>query len=213
MIKSIVVDGHGRGDKAGVEDGALCVSDRGVPPQQLNGEVRIFRQFLTADGTDSGSNDMRVNGTSTAAVPFYVGSASDADRYVCTLSFLIADANANLNQFGNITALSNGCNLFYEDGDLGNVTIHSALTSNFDFVRLCNGNPSFGNTTNVFKASNASGNSDGYLPVLNIKEVFGLTWGIKLTKGSTKRIVLEVKDDATGVDAFNCIAYGFDRLR
>ena len=213
MIKSTLVDGDGRGNKAAVEDKALCVSDRGIPPQSLNGEVRIFRQYLTADGTDSGSNDMKVNGTSTAAIPFYVSAASDADRYICTLSFLIADANANLNQFGNITALSNGCNLYYEDTDLGDVTIDDALTSNFDFVRMCNGNPSFGNTTNVFKASNAFGNSDGYLPVLNIKEVFGLTWGIKLEKNSTKRIVLEVKDDATGVDAFNCIAYGFDRIR
>ena len=76
---------------------------------------------------------------------------------------------------------------------------------------MCQGNPAFGNGTGAFRANNASGNSEGYIPVLDITDVFGLTWGIKLRKGTSDRIIMRIKDDTSAVDAFNCIAYGFTR--
>ncbi len=187
----------------------LSVQDQGLPPLKPVGRGQIFRQFLTDDGTSSGSNDMQVDG-STTAVPFWVPANATNDLYIANLSFVIADATAVLNKFGNITALTNGCELeYFTDG--GTTTIASALKSNFDFVRLCLGNPPFGDGTAAFRASNVEGASEGYIPVLDFRKVFGIPWGIRLRPGTTDKITLRVNDDTTGVDAFNCIAYGFTR--
>jgi len=37
-------------------------------------------------------------------------------------------------------------------------------------------------------------------------------FGFKLDKGSNQRLVLEVRDTTTGVDSFNALVKGFDRL-
>lgn len=61
-----------------------------------------------------------------------------------------------------------------EDADLGNVDIHDALKINFDFVRLCHGNPPFGDGASAFLASSiGAGGAGGYIPVLNFNQVFG----------------------------------------
>ena len=192
------------------DENALYVQDQGIPPPNPKGRAQIFRQFMTNDGTSSGSNDMQVDG-STTAVEFWVQADSTNDLYISSLSFVISDASATLNKFGNITALTNGCDLeYFTDG--GTTTIANALKTNFDFVRLCLGNPSFGDSAGAFRASNVEGTSEGYLPVLDLKNVFGIPWGIRLRPGSSDKIILRVNDNTTGVDAFNCITYGFTRV-
>jgi len=186
------------------------VCDRRIPATEQIDTVIPFRQYLTADGTSGGSNDMQVSASAASPSDFYI-SAGDKDIYITTLSFIIADQNATLNNFGAVTALTNGCQLLWQTTDR-TVTIHDALQSNFDFVRLCGGKPAFGDAAGAFRASNVSGNSEGYIPILDIVNQFGMPWGIKLRRGSTQRLTLRVRDDTTGVDAFNCIAYGFERL-
>jgi hypothetical protein len=204
--KGVIIDGAGSGRCSHISDQfAVVVSDTGCPPliQQKN---RIFREYLK---NSAGSEDMTVDG-STTAVEFYVSANGDDDRYITTLSFVIADANATLNKFGNIAALTNGCQLFYETLE-ETVTIHDALKSNFDFVRLCLGEPAFALATTAFRAPNVVGTSEGYMPVLDLRRLVP-PYGIKLDRGTTQRLVLKVRDDCTGVDGFDCIAYGFDRF-
>ncbi len=206
MIKSVITDGQGTGRKASVDDqGSLIVSVSTCPPL-ITQKNKIFRAYLA---NSSGATDMRVNGSVTN-VEFYVSAPSTADRYITQLSFIIADAGATLNQFGAIAALANGCMLTYER--LGEViTIHNALKTNWDFVRLSLGNPAFGQTTNAFIASNVSGASEGIIPILDLTKIMP-SYGIKLDKGTTQRIILTVRDNCTGVDQFDCVAYGFDRF-
>jgi hypothetical protein len=211
----MAIDTHlvcgGNGTSAEVSDeNALLVQGLGIPPIEPPGRAQVFRQFLTNGGGAGDSNDMQVDG-STTAVEFWVPANSTYDLYISSLSFVIADASATLNKFGNITALTNGCDLeYFTDG--GTTTIASALKSNFDFVRLCQGNPAFGDGAAAFRAGNVEGTSEGYLPVLDFKTVFGLPWGIRLRPGTTDKILVRVNDDTQGVDAFNCIAYGFTRI-
>lgn len=212
-VKSVIEDGRGKGHKALViEENCLGVSEVGYPPiTPIPQKVRIFRGYLTTAHPDStADDDMRINASSSNPAEYVVTATDDADRYITMLSFMIADASGVLNKFGALAALTNGCHLYYET-EQGIVTIHEALRTNWDFVRLCCGNPAFGDGFNAFLAGKVIGNSEGYIPVLDIKGLMP-PYGIRLSMGTKQRIVLKVRDDTTGVDGFDCIAYGFDRF-
>ena len=209
-IKSYIEDGKGSGRKAAVtKECGLVVSDLRLPPEDIEVPIRPFRQFML----NGASSDMRVSGTAASPIDFVIDSSSDADRYIDSISFVIADQNAVLNNFGSISALTNGIEIFYEDNKLGNVVIADSLKSNFDFIRLCGkGSSPIGADASSYRASNVEGNSEGYLMTLDFSDQFGMPWGIRLPKDSNLRLVLRVKDNTSGVDAFNAIVYGFDRV-
>ena len=213
MINVQIKDGGGSQRSALVlNDQSLYVTpNSNVPAPGIEQQKTIiFRQYFTDDGTKTGSNDLRVDG-STTNVDFYISSSITRDRYITSLSFEIADASAVLNKFGNLAALTNGCQLLYDRPGVETVEIHDALKSNWDFIRLCGGNPALGSSTDAFKANNVSGNSEGYIPFLNITQ-FLPPYGIKINAGSTERLIIRIRDDVSGVDSFNIIAYGFERF-
>jgi hypothetical protein len=217
MLKSVIAD-ISTGESAKVDQNALVTTDAGIPPSEGGGVVRPFRQYMTLDGTPAGTNSMIVDG-SVNNQHFCVVAAQDSDRYVTSLSFEIAAPAALLNEFGTGNALTNGCRLFYSDPILGDVDIHDALKTNWDIVRLCQGAPSFGDDSTAFRAKNAVGTDESFIPVLDLVKTFGLSWGIRLPRSTEAKIVLSIRDDLTGVGAgdpdlssFNAIMYGFDRL-
>lgn len=209
-IKSYILDGKGNGRKACVtNESAVLVSDLRLPPEGIDIPIRPFRQFML----NGASSDMRVSGTAAAPIDFVISATEDSDRYIDSISWVVADAQAVLNKFGNITALTNGVEIFYQDAKLGNVVIADSLKSNFEFVRLCGkGASPIGGLADAYRASNVEGNSEGYIMTLDFSDQFGMPWGIRLPKESNLKLVARIKDDTTGVDAFNAIAYGFDRV-
>jgi hypothetical protein len=219
MLKSNLIDSS-TGQSAIVEGGSLVTTNSGLPPSADVSKSKIYRQFMTDDGTVSGSEDMRVAGSLAAPLDFFINSSTEGDRYITSLSFLIAAPSAALNVFGTGTAgaaLTNGIQLFYQDTALGDVDIAPSLLTNFDVIRLCQGNPAFGDGTNAFRGTNVVSVNEAYFPVLDMVRIFGLPWGIKIPKASTVKIVIRIKDDLTGapydLDAFNVIAYGFDKIK
>ncbi len=92
--------------------------------------------------------------------------------------------------------------------DKGTLTIDSGLKSNYDFVRLCGGNPAIGNTTSAFRASNVSGTAEGYIPVMDVANLFGMPYGFRLRKGTTDRLQFKVRDDCTAPTSFRIKALG-----
>ena len=166
--------------------------------------MRVFRQHLTDDGlpTDGTNQDMRVDGSSTN-VDFYIQADSDKDLYITRLAFIIADLNATLQDFGALSALTNGCQLEYTD-DQGTVTINDAITTNFELYRVC------GNEPQVF--SNVVGSHEAVLPDMDIVKVFRFQWGILLAAGTLQRITFRVRDNlSSGITQMDCVAYGFTR--
>ena len=159
--------------------------------------------------TSAGATDMKVNG-STTAVDFNIVAATDGDRFIHSIAFTIADAGAAFNEFGNITALTTGCDLEYNDAKVGTVVIGTALKTNFDFVQMCNFEPSFGTGTAAFRATNVAGTSEAYVPVLDTEDVFGLRYGIRIPQNSSIKLILRINDDVTAVDRFDVRCYGFD---
>jgi len=204
-----IIDGHGTKNKLKVnKEGTIGVVNHLHPPLNDTIELRPFRQFFTDDGSPTGSSDMRVNGSVTP-VDFFIDAKADRDIYIKTFSFEIADAGAELNEFGNLSELTNGCGFFWDTGDGRNI-IHNGLKSNWDIVRLCGGNPAVGATTSSFRANNVIGQAEGYIPFLDVVKIFGVPWGLRLRKGSRDKIVLRVNDNINfvGDSSFNIIAFG-----
>lgn len=210
-IKAQMLDGRGSGQTASVMDEALFVIQAPYPPLTTQ-RVKPFRQYLTTNGTAGGTSSLKVVGSLAAPVLYYVSADSDNDRYITALSFVISGPGARLDQMGAAAALTNGCHLYYSAGE-GDVTIHEALKSNFDFVRLCLGNPAFGTGADAFRGTNVVGNDEAFIPVLNMAQMLP-PYGVKLERGSTQKLVLAIRDDTTAaaIAGFNCLAYGFDRI-
>jgi hypothetical protein len=154
---------------------------------------------------------MQVVGTAAIPIEFWASANHKRDIFIKTLSIEITDASASLNKFGNVTALSNGCELVWITKEEGEIVIADNLKSNYDFVRLGLGSPAIGSTTTAFRASNVSGNSEGYIPTVDFSTVFGMPWGMRLRKGTNDRLLIRIKDTTTGVDSFNILAYGIKR--
>jgi hypothetical protein len=212
LIKTRIVDGTGQGTQVLVtEDNALLVAT--LPYSYSTGELKQkiipFRQYMTLDGTATGTNDMRVNGSSSVPIDFYVPSSLDGDRFITVISFLISDASAVLSKFGNLTALTNGCQLLYNSKDFGDIYFNTALKSNFDFVRFCLGQPSFGDGAGAFRGANVVSTSEGYFPFLDISRLIPPS-GLKLDKSTQQKLTFRVRDDVRTVDGFDAIAYGYD---
>ena len=212
---SNIVDGDGSGKYIKVNDaGYILTQNSIVPPNDSRDLQIIYRKFLTlnADGT---TTEMLVDG-STTPQKFYVEASSENDIYITSLSIIIQGALLNLGDdfAGSGSALGNGFNIYYEDQN-GLINIGTDLTTNFDFIRLCQGNPNFGNDGDAFIIPGLTEAATGIIPILNFNEVFGLTYGLKLLRGSNNRFVFEINDDLTtglGLNSgMNVIAYGFER--
>jgi hypothetical protein len=206
-----LLDGYGTGAVARVNDeGTLEVVVHQHPPLVEPVQTVPLVQHLTDDGTASGTTSMKVVGTAAAPIPYWVGAAQDRDRFIQRISVEITGAGATLNEFGNLSALTNGVNIVWETQDLGNVTIGDDLKTNYDFVRLSGGNPAFGDGASAFRAGNVSGTAEGYIPIVDFGDIFGLNWGFRLRKGTNDRIVFYIRDDLTGAGlaSFNAVAYG-----
>jgi hypothetical protein len=209
MINTKINNGKGKPYALQVyEEGTIGVVVHQHPPINEQLFSLPFQQFFTDTGDSGGSNDMRVAGSLAAPIVFQINAQEDKDIYIKTISFEIADASATLSKFGNLAALANGVKLSWFTSAFGNIDMSTSLKTNWDFIRLCGGNPAFGDATNAFRASNVSGSSEGYIPFLDVGKVFGLSYGMQLRKGSTDKLIIEIKDSTTGVEAFNAIAYG-----
>lgn len=209
MINVEIRDGGGTGEKARVLDNGVLVTLNPSPPI-IDQKTIPFRQFFTDDGKPTGSRDMLVDGSVTN-VDFTIPASQKNIRYITAISWVIADAGASLNKFGNISALSNGCSLFYTRGS-NDIAIHDELKTNFDFIRLTQGNPSFGSADDAFRGKNIIGMSEGYIPVLDLAKLIP-PYGIALNPGTQERITFRIRDDVSGIDKLDAIAYGFERLK
>jgi len=203
-----IIDGKGR-DRAAIvtSDQELCMIQVPHPPL-VSQKTKPFRQFLTADGTASGSNDMGIDGSSVNA-DFFIDASQTADRYLTRLNFIIGyGLTGQPNEWADGTALTNGSRLFYEN-QAGEVDIHDSIKTNQDMFRLVSNWVPTGWEVRHVNASN----DFGYFIEFNLMTLVP-PFGIKLDLGSKNRLTMRIKDNAgTDADSFNCIAYGFDRFK
>jgi len=207
MLKVGVIDPANKHQLSIDEDGTIGVV---VHPHPATDDTNVlpFSQSFTDTGISTGDDDMQVVASLASPSEFWIQASSSRDIFIKTVSIEISDASATLNKFGNITALTNGVEFLHSTNDNGEITINGSLKSNFDFVRLAQGNPSFGDGAGAFRAGNVSGTSEGYIPVIDFSLVFGMPYGIRLRKATNDKLIFKVQDDTTGVDSFTAIGYG-----
>ena len=190
------------------EDGSAYVITQPYPPLGPS-RTEPFRQYLTNDGTDTGSNDMGIDGSSTN-VDFYISASPTKDRYITGLSINVGyGTTGQPYQWANGTALTNGSLLFYTDDEPPGIhNIHEGIKSNQDMFRL-----NLAHITNLWEVRGVGSNNDfGYFLFMDLTRM-GLPYGIKLNRSSIHRLTMRIRDNAgTNADMFNIIAYGFDRF-
>lgn len=177
------------------------------PPSEETITTVPFRQYMTDDGLSTGSNDMTVDGSVTNVV-FSVKAQGDRDIYIKNLAVIVADAGSRLNLFGALAELTNGIEFIHSTNVEGDLVLHEAITTNLEFVRMALNTPTIGDGTSAFRADITGGGKDSYMPVIDFNATFGLSWGLRLQKGSKDEIKFIIKDDITGIDQFDVIAYG-----
>ena len=206
MIDIRIADGDGSGKVAHIDtNGAIATVEHAHPP--LDNDSRIMlpvREYLK---TSAGSSDMLVDGSSTPQ-KFAIRASAEYDIWVKSISFVIADAGAALNEFGNLSALTNGCQLDWISEQQGDIVLGDELKTNFDMVRLANFNQAFGGGATAFVANNVQSTSEAFLPVLDFPLTFGFRWGIPLVKGTNDCVQFTINDNVSTMDRFDAIAYG-----
>jgi len=205
MIKSKIFDGGGTGGSAHVMENGLVVSMLPFPPS-VESKTVPYRQYFTDDGLSTGSNDMGVDGSSTNQ-EFWIPASTEADRYITSLSIEVAyGTSGEPNEWADGTALTNGVRFYYKES-LQEIDIHDAIKNNQDFFRLSS------DTIATSWEIRHLGATNDYGYILNVDFFrFGLTYGIKLDKGSSSKIIFSIRDNVgADADTFNVIAYGMDK--
>jgi hypothetical protein len=162
---------------------------------------------LTADPTD-GTNETNMD-WEIAPIDFWLPSHEDNDRYITRLDILVGySTTGQMNEFADAAALANGFRFFYIDSKKAEVDIHDALINNSEILRLAGQSVL---ATGFEHRHLGSMNDYGYLLSINFSDMIP-PYGVKLDRGSSEKIVMIVRDDATAATTMNCICYGFERF-
>jgi hypothetical protein len=209
-IKAQIIDGYGTGNKAKINgEGEFSVVVHPHPPIDEEIEALPFRQYFTDNGAASGSNDMTVNGATTN-VDFYISAVAEYDIYIKYISAEIGDGGTpSLNKFGALTALTNGVGFYWFTQKEAEYELHEGIKTNKEFIRVGTDTGAIGTGVDAYLADVSGGGTEkSYFPQLDIAESYGLPWGVRLTKGTTDKLIFRVADNLTGLTTFNIVAYG-----
>jgi hypothetical protein len=195
-------------------DGEANVVIHGHPPLDSESVLQIpFSQFFTTDGTATGSRAMNVNGATTNQ-SFFVGSDSNNDLYITSLTVQISDSGSTLEKFGGITALTNGVQFIYRSSNLGEFILADDIKSNLDFFRDATEGKGFGGKTDAWLADiKGGGGEDTYFPEFDLRKRYGLHYGLKISRGTRAELIYKVRDNLIGLNIFNIKAHGFRLIK
>ena len=192
-----------------LEEGGIGVVQHQHPPIDEEVSALPFRQYFTDNGFKNGSNVMAVNG-SVNYVDFSVHAQQEYDIYIKYITCEIGDGGSPaLNKFGALTALTNGVAFFWDTDTEPLYELHEGIKTNKEFIRIASDTSAIGTGIEAFLADVSGGGSEkSYLPNMDMTELYGFNWGLRLRKGSNDRIVYRIQDDLTGLSTFNAIATG-----
>lgn len=202
----------------GVDGEALRVTDQGeivvvIPQRPFVGEeisAIPFRQYFTDNGGLTGSNDMTVNGSLASPLDFYISASEEYDIYIKYITVEIGDGGSpSLNKFGALGALTNGVAFYWNTQAEPLYELHEGIKTNKEFIRIASDTGAIGTGVDAYLADVSGGGTEkSYLPNLDVTEIYGLSYGLRLRKGTLDRLIFRVQDNLTGLSTFNAIATG-----
>lgn len=178
------------------------------PPRGETPHPIPYRNYFK-DTSPTPSNDMAVDGSVTP-VEFCIFSSQEKDIYIKSISVEIEDTGSmNLNKYGNVAALTNGVEFIHFTQAEGEYILHEGIQTNKEFIRLGVDTGAVGTGVDTYLADVGGGGAEkSYLPIINFDQSFGMKWGLKLSKGTTDRLIFRVNDDLSSLTTHNAIAYG-----
>ena len=209
-IVTEIKDGYGLGNRLKIgHEGQVDVVIHQHPPTSEQILALPFRSYFTNDGLKNGVNTMNVNG-SVNYVDYYIKAAADYDIYIKYITVEIADGGIPaLNKFGALTALTNGVAFYWDTIQEPLYELHEGIKTNKEFIRIASDTGAIGTGADAYLADVSGGGAEkSYLPSMDMAEVYGLVWGLRLRKGTNDKIIFRVQDDLTGLSTFNAIATG-----
>ena len=118
-------------------------------------------------------------------------------------------ASPSLNKFGALTALSNGVSFYWDTLDAPLYELHEGIKTNKEFIRIASDTGAIGTGIEAYLADVSGGGTEkSYLPNMDMTEIYGLPWGLRLKKQTNDRLIFRVQDNLTGLSTFNAIATG-----
>jgi len=209
MITAKIVGSDGKALKVNGE-GEISVVIHQHPPINEDVVALPFRQYFTSNGGLSGSNSMNVNAALAAPIDFYIAANPDYDIYIKYITCEIGDGGSPaLNKFGALTALTNGVKFLWDSQTEPNYELHEGIKTNKEFIRIASDTAGIGTGIDAFLADVSGGGSEkSYLPNMDMTELYGLPWGLRLRGGTKDKIIFRIQDDLTGLSTFNAIATG-----
>lgn len=207
-VKAHIVDDKGN-TLAIYGEGYSTVAVHQHPPVNESIVAVPFRQYFTDNGIKSGSNVMAVDG-STNFTDFYIIANPDYDIYIKYITCEIGDGGTPaLNKFGALAALTNGVSFLWDTQTEPNYELHEGIKTNKEFIRIASDTGAIGTGIDAYLADVSGGGSEkSYLPNMDMTELYGLPWGLRLRKGTLDKLIFRVQDDLTGLSTFNAIATG-----
>jgi len=198
-----IIDGGNTARKAVVTpDRGLLVAQTipPVPAVGVESRRRIYAQYAGTtgailEGLPNGNADQGVDG-GTTPVEFFVQAEDDFDIRVMGIAILIADTAVAHNNFGNVSALTNGWDLSITEAGDETFLIKSAKTGGQVIAQAGFSNP-YGDGVTTFELSNWTVNEDAQTISIPINRV--IPGGLRLARQSTDRISCFVRDDLTGL--------------
>jgi len=205
-IDAFISDGDGHGNVAGVtEDSQLRVAVETGPPPAFGepNKYRYYTSLLGTTGADSGTLDM-----ATTADSYYIGAQTNADIRVMMIVVLIGDAGSTHNDWGNLGALSTGCDLCLSQQGVDQIILDKAKTHGQALMQTgLFGYHSGGSNAGSFTLTNYTGTADAQSVVIPVGDI--VPGGLRIGKGSTDRLTFTANDDLSGLENQTVRVIGF----
>lgn len=190
-------------------EGEVAVVIHQHPPIDEDVVALPFRSYFTDDGEPGGFNDMAVN-PPVDYLDYYIKASTEHDIYIKYITVEIGDAGSpSLNKFGAQTALTNGVAFYWDSQQEPLYPLHEGIKTNKEFIRIASDTAGIGTGVDAYLADVSGGGTEkSYLPNMDMTEIYGLPWGLRLKKNSNDKIIFRIQDDLTGLTTFNAIATG-----
>lgn len=189
------------------DEGNIGVSIHQHPPINERGKVALpYRERFS---NNAGVVNMNVDG-STTPVEFNIDAQEEFNLFIKTIFIEIEDTGTlSLNKFGSASALTNGVEWIYFKQQLGEYSLHEGIKTNKEFIRLGIDTHGIGTGTEAYLADvSGGGTTKSYFPIIDLGEMYGLQYGVRLQKGSRDKLIFRINDDLTSLTTFDAIAYG-----